>query len=172
MKKSGLFLVIFTFVIALSFYSCSFFKKEPPKNNDVSGTERLSDVCIISNNQAIFFRHWVLMTRQSGVYTDGPVLVADSFSIKNFAIAQTLHLMDSQIDFSDENAIYVMQEKTKAPRKLGAVYISRGEGQVTRYGIIDGKMSVKKFSKDDFLDFPEKTRNVLIDAGIYVVNNL
>lgn len=170
MKKINL-VSIFVLFLALNLVLTSCFFKKKTDNKPKSPIEKVALACIVKNEKI----HWIFETAtplECPNYSD-PYIAEDSLAFGILECIDNLGLAKARIDVHNswENAVYFERGDDMKMTKIDVVYVSYGKKGVVRYGIINEKLYVKKFTIDELVDtFPKNIRDVMANLGIYILN--
>lgn len=172
MKKINL-VSVFVLILSLNLVltSCIFKKKADIKPK--SPIEQVALMCYV-NGVKDKKAHWIftdVTPLECPNYSD-PYIVKDSMYLWILRRLDYTGIAKVKIDVSSSmDALYFEKSSDKKMTKVDAVYVSYGKNRVVRYGMLNGKLYVKKFTADELIEtFPKNIRDTMANLGIYILN--
>ena len=169
MKKINL-ISVFVLILSLNLVLTSCLFKKKAYNKPKSPIEQVTLACFVKGEKV----HWIFTTvvpLECPNYSD-PFIVEDSLAFYILERIDYVGLVKAKIDAdSSGDALYFEKSTDMKMTKADAVYVSYGKNRVVRYGMINEKLYVKKFTADELIEiFPKNIRDTMANLGIYILN--
>jgi hypothetical protein len=169
MKKSHI-ISVFVLVLALNLFLTSCLFKKKADNKPKSPIEQVTLACFVKDEKI----YWIFTERNRLECPNwsNPFIVEDSLALKILWRLDYVGLAKAQIfvDYPKE-ALYFERCNDMKMIETDVVYVSYGEKGVVRYGMINEKLYVKKFTANELISiFPKDVRDTMANLGIYILN--